>query len=169
MQCTEYASLLFLVQFHLLRFTYVPFGQVTSMSLPWYSIQYSRILPRRTICTIIHQRFSHVTWRNVSNGSSQGALYWHQHWGQNDNKYSHPHTTVVYIITHPFPNINGCLAKPPLKLGHGWVITSRGKQFDVITYPCPNLSWSLLVNCVHGGNSAGLSGPSASLLSRFIL
>ena len=27
-------------------------------------------------------------------------------------------------ITHPCPNFDGGLAKPPLKLGHGWVITS---------------------------------------------
>ena len=29
------------------------------------------------------------------------------------------------IITHPCPNFNGGLVKPPLKLGHGWLITSR--------------------------------------------
>ena len=29
------------------------------------------------------------------------------------------------VITHPCPNFNGSLAKLPLKLGHGWVITSH--------------------------------------------
>ena len=29
------------------------------------------------------------------------------------------------IITHPCPNFSGGLAKPPLKLGHGWVIKFR--------------------------------------------
>ena len=29
------------------------------------------------------------------------------------------------IITHPCPNFNGGLVKPPLMLGHGWLITSH--------------------------------------------
>ena len=29
------------------------------------------------------------------------------------------------IITHPCPNFNGGLVKPPLMLGHGWLLTSH--------------------------------------------
>ena len=33
------------------------------------------------------------------------------------------------VITHPYSNFNGGLNKPPLKLEHGWVITSHLKQW----------------------------------------
>ena len=42
------------------------------------------------------------------------------------------------IITHPCPNFSGVLVKPPLKLGHGWVIISHIKQW--VSYPYFNLS-----------------------------
>ena len=42
------------------------------------------------------------------------------------------------IITHPRPNFNGGLVKPPLKLGHGWVITSR----SFTTGSCGISSWN---------------------------
>ena len=37
------------------------------------------------------------------------------------------HVKLWGVITHPCPNFNGGLAKPPLKLGHGWVITPHRK------------------------------------------
>ena len=40
------------------------------------------------------------------------------------------------MITHPCP-------KPPLKLGHGWVITYYNFSVDAIIYPCPKLSGGL--------------------------
>ena len=33
-----------------------------------------------------------------------------------------------YIITHPCSHFNGGLAKPPLQLGHGWIIISHIKK-----------------------------------------
>ena len=33
------------------------------------------------------------------------------------------------LITHPCPNFNGCLVKPPLKLRPGWLITFHIKQW----------------------------------------
>ena len=35
------------------------------------------------------------------------------------------HTFMLDIISHPYRNSNGCLAKPPLKLWHGWIIVSH--------------------------------------------
>ena len=32
---------------------------------------------------------------------------------------------LLDVITHPRPNFNGGLFKPPWKLGHGWIITSH--------------------------------------------
>ena len=48
------------------------------------------------------------------------------------------------VITHPCINFNGSLAKPPLKLGHGWVITTHVLYTDEITYPCPKLKAGLV-------------------------
>ena len=43
-------------------------------------------------------------------------------------------------ITHPCPNFNGGLFKPPLKLAHGLVITSPTIYVKTIAYPCLNLN-----------------------------
>ena len=40
---------------------------------------------------------------------------------------------LYHVITYLCPNFNSGLAKPPLKLGHGWVTSLCG----VIAYPCP--------------------------------
>ena len=37
------------------------------------------------------------------------------------------HNFMWNVITHPCPTFNGGFTKPPLKLGHGWVITSHMK------------------------------------------
>ena len=52
-----------------------------------------------------------------------------------------------YAITHPFSNFNSGLAKPPLKLGHEWEITSHMKQ------------WMWLL--IHALNSVGERDPWA--------
>ena len=44
-------------------------------------------------------------------------------------------------ITHPFLNCIGDLSKPPLKLGHVWVITFR--YFTWINYSCSDLDTGL--------------------------
>ena len=36
-------------------------------------------------------------------------------------------------------------SKSLVELGHGWVITSHRKLWDLITYQCPNLIWIMLV------------------------
>ena len=41
----------------------------------------------------------------------------------------------VGVFTNPCPNYNGGLTKPPLKLGHGLVITSELVEVELITYP----------------------------------
>ena len=33
------------------------------------------------------------------------------------------------VITHPYPNFNGCLVKPPLKSGHEWLVISNALQW----------------------------------------
>ena len=43
---------------------------------------------------------------------------------------------LLFKVTHPYPNFNGGLAKSPLVLGHGWVITSHSlmwKQLRIHT------------------------------------
>ena len=67
------------------------------------------------------------------------------------------------IITHPCPNISGDFTKPPLRLGHGWIITFhwfRGMYLLIHCLlsmmvwlisvnricPCP---WTLLLFAVH--------------------
>ena len=35
------------------------------------------------------------------------------------------HCFMLDVITHPYPNFNGSLAKLPLEVGHEWVITSH--------------------------------------------
>ena len=41
-----------------------------------------------------------------------------------------------HIFTHPCPNSCGGLANSPLKLGHGWSITSHKKQWrDYLAFP----------------------------------
>ena len=41
-----------------------------------------------------------------------------------------------HVITHPCPNFNGALAKPPLKLGHVWVMTlHRFKLCNYLSQP----------------------------------
>ena len=42
------------------------------------------------------------------------------------------HTFLWDVITHPCPNFNGSLVKLPLKLGHGWVITSHIKLWMLL-------------------------------------
>ena len=39
--------------------------------------------------------------------------------------WSHPYGKEACNCTHPCPNFRGCLVKPPLKLGHGWIIASH--------------------------------------------
>ena len=48
------------------------------------------------------------------------------------------HLTQFYVISHPCPNFNSGLLKPPLKLGYGEVITYHVQ--DMITYPSANSS-----------------------------
>ena len=74
------------------------------------------------------------------------------------------HIILWGTITHPCPNFNDGLDKPPLQLGHGWVIASNGKPLDAITYPFSvlqghrtNLSYSLLVK----------EGPNIELGAKF--
>ena len=55
-------------------------------------------------------------------------LYWTQIYLLNTSKYSH-HNILLFTVQH--------LARLPLKLGHGWVITSHRKQFNIISYPHP--------------------------------
>ena len=43
------------------------------------------------------------------------------------------------VITRPCHNSNGGIDKPPLKLGHGWVITSY-KKYSCDLYPYLHLS-----------------------------
>ena len=49
------------------------------------------------------------------------------------------------VFTHPCPNFNSSLAKPPLKLWHGWVITSHMTDVitGMITYPFHNFNGGL--------------------------
>ena len=57
-------------------------------------------------------------------GNRDGA-YWH--YGR-DNCLASLHFEQKWdAIPHPCLNFNGGLAKPPLKLGHGWAITSQTK------------------------------------------
>ena len=44
------------------------------------------------------------------------------------------HLKQWYEITHQYPNFNGGLVKPSLKLGYGWEIKFYIKTMDVITY-----------------------------------
>ena len=53
-------------------------------------------------------------------------------WRSNNN---YMYTKVYDVITHPCPNFNCGLAKPPLKLGQGWVINILQKTLDVIINP----------------------------------
>ena len=50
------------------------------------------------------------------------SIWWlhHGHWINNNI-----HSSQWGVITHQCRNFNGGLAKPPLKLGHVWVITSH--------------------------------------------
>ena len=44
------------------------------------------------------------------------------------------------VIKHLYDNFHGGLLKPTLKLGYGWVITTRCFRVDVITYLWPERS-----------------------------
>ena len=41
------------------------------------------------------------------------------------SNFTHPLVDVFYSFTHPCPNFNGRWAKPSLRLGYGWLITSH--------------------------------------------
>ena len=56
---------------------------------------------------------------------------------------------VWHTNTHPCPNFKEGLAKPPLKLGLGWLITSHSKLWKGITYPCRNLRKTMSVKENH--------------------
>ena len=56
---------------------------------------------------------------------------------------------VWHTITHPCPYFKEGLAKPPLKLGLGWWITSHSKLWKGITYPCRNLRKTMSVKENH--------------------
>ena len=55
------------------------------------------------------------------------------------------------MIKIPCSNFNGGLAKPPLNLGHGWVLFSplkkqnKTKQNKKVSYGVPNLKYSMPV------------------------
>ena len=54
-------------------------------------------------------------------------------------KQVHP-LFYVGAITHPHPNLNGCLTEPPLKLFRAWVSDDIALfHIDVITFPCLNI------------------------------
>ena len=51
-----------------------------------------------------------------------------------------------FVITHPRPNFNGALAKLPLKVGRGWVITSyRNYDCNYLSYLTAAVLANLLV------------------------
>ena len=56
-------------------------------------------------------------------------------------------------LCHPCPNFNGGLIKPPLKLGHGWVITSHMKQWMLLFVSL--LSLARYCNCHEYGTDEG--------------
>ena len=62
------------------------------------------------------------------------------------------------------PALKGGLVTPLLKLGHGTIIRSHIKQC-VITYPCPNLSWTMLVN---GSKCVEMNGIELRTWSCFL-
>ena len=60
---------------------------------------------------------------------------------------------MSFPVTHPYPSFNGGVTKPPLKLGHGWVMTSlaslrteaQGCQYNLPIQnvkPHQHLPWS---------------------------
>ena len=53
------------------------------------------------------------------------------------------------VITHAYPNFNDVFFKPMLKLGMDEYCIPH-KTVAVITYPCPNLSWYLLIKGASG-------------------
>ena len=57
------------------------------------------------------------------------------------------HVLYMDLIIHPCHNLYGGLAKPSLKSGHGWVITSHSFMRMLIIYPCPNLDASFTNLC----------------------
>ena len=60
---------------------------------------------------------------------SSGFVYWQTFAKPTWIWTSHySHIRQWDVITHPCHNFNGGLTKPPLKLGHGWVITSQMNQ-----------------------------------------
>ena len=54
-----------------------------------------------------------------------GTMAFHVQWKFGAWISDYIHSFQWDVITHPCSNFNGGLAKPPLKLGHGWVITSH--------------------------------------------
>ena len=69
----------------------------------------------------------------------------------------HSHTFRLDLITNPCHKLNNGFIKPPLKLGHGWVIT----------YPCvnPDAGIAHLSKMTPGGNSI----PSQQIATKFAL
>ena len=52
------------------------------------------------------------------------------------------HNFLLCVITIPCPNFNSGLIETPLTLGHGWLVTSQRKLWNVIIHP-----WTLPVVC----------------------
>ena len=68
----------------------------------------------------------------------------------------HAHKTVRCTPLHP--NFNGGLVKPPSKFWYGCVIASNKKIMRVITYPCPNFSYSISFKGSWNGSLLVLEG-----------
>ena len=65
----------------------------------------------------------------------------HQQFGAWISNYIH--RKLRDVIIHPCPNFNSNLAKPQLKWGYRWVISTHTKHnyfsMPTIIFPCPNL------------------------------
>ena len=85
----------------------------------------------RRCCSLWHLLLTGISSNNI------GIMTW-------VNNYIHVNHWDV--ITHPCRNFNGGWIKPPLKLGHGWVIASHTTRvWLLITDPWLNLSWTMVV------------------------
>ena len=75
---------------------------------------------------------------------------------------NHIHIKLWDVITHPCPNFNGSLFKPPLELGHGWIITSHRKPW----WYCRIWSWSPMPCEKHGLGFCRYWGQRAMFFTR---
>ena len=99
---------------------------------------YDVIIRTRRMCIrIINTQI--LGWAHFTTGSHISNSDWlNQHCEYDVDKWSHPHKQD-YVITQPCVNFTGGLAKRPVKLWHGWAITSH-KTMGEITYPFRNFN-----------------------------